>query len=437
MTNCTPSSLQFSPLNRKKVEANFNGGNITSDGGLLLLREADKQVGLTKQLSKVIHDERHASYVDHSIEHLLKQRVYAIAAGYEDVNDHDALRKDICFQTAVGREIDLASSATLSRFENSLDRQSLVEMSKLFVEHFIASHQSPPEELILDFDPTDNEIYGKQESRAYHGYYKHYCYLPLHVFCGDHLLVSLLRPSNIDGAKYAGAILRLLVKRLRQAWPEVKIIFRGDCAFARKRILYWCEQNDVKYVVGIAGNSRLQRIAKPLVEQAKQQYEEEQTKQRLFTDFIYSANSWKQARRVIAKAEHHDNGTNLRFIVTNMKQTAQGLYDDGYCPRGDMENGIKQLKLDMFSDRNSCSDFLANQFRLLLSSIAYILVSELQRTHLSETQFKKSYSRTIRLKLFKIGAVILKNTRRIQVLLSSACPYQKEFLTAAHSLVPT
>lgn len=436
MTNCTPNQLRFSPLNRKKVTASFSGGNITSDGGLLLLREVDKRLGLTKRISKAIHDERHAGYVEHSIEQMLKQRVYAIAAGYEDVNDHETLRKDACFQAAVGREADLASTATLSRFENSIDHKSLVEISKLLVEQFIVSHKTAPKELILDFDPTDNETYGHQEGRHYHGYYKHHCFLPLHVFCGDHLLVSLLRPSNIDGAKHAGAILRLLVKRLRQAWPDVSIIFRGDSAFARKRILYWCEQNKVSYIVGIAGNSRLQAHAKELVDKAKEQYDKERIKQRLFSSFNYGAKSWTRERRIITKAEHHERGDNCRFVVTNMDDPAQELYDDGYCPRGNMENGIKQLKLDMHSDRNSCTHFLANQFRILLSSIAYVLVSELQRAHLSATQFKQVYCRTIRLKLLKIGAVIIKNTRRIQVLLSSAYPYQTEFSAAAHSLVP-
>lgn len=430
MTHCTPSNFQFSPLKGKKVVGNFKGGDITSDAGLLLLREVDKKINLTKQLATVIRDKRHAGYVEHSVEDMLKQRVYAIAAGYEDVNDHDSLRKDVCFQTAVGREVNLASSATLSRFENSIDRQSLVELSQLMVEHFITSFSQPPSELILDFDPTDNETYGHQEERHYHGYYKHYCFLPLHVFCGDHLLVSLLRPSNIDGAKYAGSILRLLVKRLREAWPEVAIIFRGDSAFARPRILYWCEENQVDYVVGIAGNKRLQRETVGLVEQAQQQYDETQEKQRLFSDFTYNAKSWRRTRRIIAKAEHHENGSNLRFLVTNMAHDPQVLYDDGYCPRGDMENGIKQLKLDLSSDRNSCSSFVANQFRLLLSSFAYLLVSSLRRDALPETNIRKAYCGTIRLTLFKIGAVIIKNTRRIQVLLSSAYPHQELFMTA-------
>ena len=267
MTNCTPNPISFSSLNRKKVEANFTGGNIGTDGGILLLRELDKKLQLTKQLSQVINDERHPAYIEHSIEHMLKQRVYALSAGYEDVNDHDQLRQDLCFQTAVGCEVNLASSSTLSRFENSVDRNSQIEMGRLLVERFIQRQTKIPKELILDFDPTDNTIYGHQENRHYHGYYKDYCFLPLHVFCGDDLLVSLLRPSNIDGTKHTGAILRLLVKRFREVWPDIKILFRGDCAFGRKHIMYWCEQNDVDYVVGISGNKRLQGLAKTLTDQ--------------------------------------------------------------------------------------------------------------------------------------------------------------------------
>jgi hypothetical protein len=437
MTDCTSKVMQFSPLNSKRVEASFSGGAITSDAGLLLLREVDKQSRLTKRLSKVIRDKRHAGYIEHSVEHLLKQRIYAIAAGYEDVNDHDFLCNDECFQTAVGRDVKLASASTLSRFENALDRHSLVAISKVLVEHFIESFKKPPKELLLDFDPTDNVIYGEQTQRHYHGYYRNYCFLPLHVFCGDQLLVSLLRPSNIDGARYAGAILRLLVKRFREVWPEVKILFRGDCAFGRKRILHWCEHNNVDYIVGLAGNARLQAITKSTVEYAEKQYEVTQTKQRLFTGFNYGAETWKTKRRVIAKIEHHEHGSNLRYVVTNMKHSPENLYDEQYCPRGDMENGIKQLKLDLSSDRNSCHDFLANQFRLLLSSIAYILLTDLRRLHLSKTKLAKAYCGSIRLKLIKIGAVILKNSRRIQFLLSSHYPEQLDFIKAVESVAPT
>jgi hypothetical protein len=438
MTDCNLNSIHFSPLNSKKIEASFTGGDISSDGGLMLLREVDKKLGLTKRFSQAFNDQRHPGYVLHNSHDLLKQRVYALAAGYEDVNDHDFLRHDLCFQTAIGREVNLASSSTLSRFENAVDRRALVEMNKLLVEHFIENQTKPPTEITLDFDPTDHRIYGKQEGRHYHGYYREHCFLPLHVFSGDYLLVSMLRPSNIDGAKYSGAILRLLVKRFRQTWPNVKIVFRGDCAFGRKRLLYWMEHNNVEYVVGLSGNKRLQVQAKDLLQKVEIQFERSHEDQRLFTEFRYAAGSWKTERRVIVKVEKNILGTNQRFIVTNREGAeAQAIYDDQYCPRGDMENGIKQMKLDLYADRNSCHSFLANQFRVLLSAIAFALLSELRRTHLGSTQFAKAYCQTLRLKLFKIGVVILKNTRRIQFLFSSNHPYQAEFIQAANSLVPT
>ncbi len=315
----------------------------------------------------------------------------------------------------------------------------MFKMSEILVEHFIDRHMVAPNELVLDFDPTDHRLHGHQEKRQYHGYYEEYCYLPLHVFCGDHLLVSYLRPSYIDGAKHAGVILRWLVNRFRRVWPNVKITFRGDSAFARKRILHWCECNNITYIVGLSGNARLYKMVEVLEKQAEEQYKETQIKQRLFFDGQYQADTWKTARRVIAKIEHQDQGSNRRFIVTNEvnHMPAENVYDQEYCLRGDMENKIKQLKLDLSSDRNSCSDFLANQCRVLLSSIAYVLMTELQYQGLSETELKKSYCGTIRLKLFNIGAIILKNTRRIKILFSSHYPYQTTFNIAARNLVPT
>lgn len=438
MTNCNSKPLRFSSLKGKKIEASFTGGDISSDGGLLLLREVDKKLALTKKFSEAFTDQRHPSYVNHSTHDLLKQRVYALAAGYEDVNDHDFLRNDLCFQTAVGRDVNLASSSTLSRFENSVDRRTLVEINKRLVEHFIYNQKVAPTEITLDFDPTDHQIYGKQENRHYHGYYREQCFLPLHVFCGDYLLVSMLRPSNIDGAKYSGAILRLLVKRLRQAWPDVKITFRGDCAFGRKRLLHWMDNNDIEYVVGLAGNARLQSQVKDLLQKAENQFDISAEDQRLFTEFNYAAGTWKSERRVIAKVEKNSIGTNQRFVVTNQKgSNPKSIYDDQYCLRGDMENGIKQMKLDLYADRNSCHAFAANPLRVLLSAIAFALIAELKRTHLGSTQFAKAYCQTIRLKLFKIGVVIFKNTRRIKFLFASNHPHQAEFIAAANSLVPT
>jgi hypothetical protein len=387
-------------------------------------------------MSKVIKDDRHAGYVKHGVRDMLKQRIYGIAAGYEDINDHDQLCHDMAFQTAVGREVKLASGSTLSRFENNIDKEAVVEINKLFVEQFIASHKTPPKELILDFDPTDFTLYGQQEHRHYHGYYRDYCYLPMYVFCGEHLLVAMLRQSNLDGSKYGGAILKLLVKRLRQVWPEVNIIFRGDGAFARKRILSWCERNDVSYVVGMSSNNRLQQKTQDITLQAKLQFQKTHEKQRLFSCFRYAAGSWSADRRIIAKAEHHARGENLRFIVTNLPNDAQAIYDDIYCLRGDMENCIKQQK-DLFADRVSCQDFITNQFRVLLSAAAYVLLSALRRRSLIGARFEKLYCRTLCIKLIKIGAVVLKNTRRIQFLLPTHHPYQKEFGVAAGNLAPT
>lgn len=438
MTDCTiPQSIKFSKLNRKEISAKFSGGSISSDAGVLLLREVDKRTELTKQVSRCICDMRHSSYVKHEVSTLLRQRIYAIAAGYEDVNDQDSLRDDLCFQTCVGKEKQLGCSSTISRFENSIDRDTIKKISEEMVESFIRSHKGVPEELVLDFDPTDNKIHGHQDKRHYHGYYKEYCYLPLHVFCGDKLIVSMLRPSDIDGAKYAGAILKLLVKRFRKTWPNVKIMFRGDSGFARRHILHWCENNDVDYIVGMPTNARLQAIAKHLTKKAETSFIATKEKQKLFGDFLYEAGTWNNKRRIIVKAEHNEKGSNTRFVATNIAEPPNTLYSKKYCLRGDMENKIKQLKLDLHSDRNSCKGFYANYFRVLLSSLAYILLTELRTSHLNLTRLAKAYCGTLRLKLIKVGTVIIKNSRRITFFISSNHPHKDDFITAAQSLVPT
>ena len=290
---------------------------------------------------------------------------------------------------------------------------------------------------MLDFDPTDNRIYGNQENKHYHGYYKNTCYLPLHVFCGDQLIVSMLRPSDIDGAKYAGAILKLLVERFRKTWADVRIVFRGDCGFARTHILHWCERNNVDYVVGMPSNIRLHALATKWVEKAEDNFKATEEKQKLFADCNYAAKTWKVERRIVVKAEHNSNGANTRFVVTSLSESSDIIYTKKYCMRGDMENHIKQLKLDLHSDRNSCSKFYANYFRLLLSSLAYILITELKNTHLKYTKLAKAYCGMIQLKLFKIGAVVIKNSRRVKFLLSSAYTMQQDFITALQTLVPS
>ena len=438
MTDCASDHIAFSPLNRRKLHGDFNGGCVTSNAGALLLRETDLSCELVKNLASCIHDERKQSFVDHSVEDLLRQRVYGLALGYEDVNDHDELRRDMAFQTAINRETTLAGHSTLSRFENSVTRSDCVRMQEKMVEHFIQKHTAPPKELILDFDPTDAKLYGAQQQKYYHGYYGDYCYLPLHVFCGDNLLVSYLRPCNIDGSKHAGAILKLLVKRFKSVWPKVNIIFRGDGAFARKHILHWCENNNVTYITGMSSNSILKKEAAALCSQAEQQYNETEVKQRLFGEIQYSAQSWSCKRRIIYKSEHHEHGSNLRFIVTNIScENPQDVYDKKYCLRGEMENKIKQQKLDLASGRMSCHYFIANQFRILLSGVAYILINDLRQKALVGTKLARAYCQTIRLKLFKIGAVVIKNTRRIQYYFSEHHPHQALFRAAMLRLKPS
>ena len=437
MTECTQKSFEFPVCKRRVVEANFQGGDITSDGGVLLLRQADRNLGLCTAVAAVLNDpRRHASCVHDGLS-LLQQRVYALALGYEDLNDHETLRRDLAIQTAVNRDNVLASSATLCRWENRADREAAWRIHEVMVDQFIASFKRAPRKLILDFDATDDAVHGQQEGRFFHGYYDHYCFLPLYVFCRDQLLVSYLRPSKIDGAKHAWAILALLVRRLRQAWPKVQIIFRGDSGFCRWRMLSWCERHAVGYIVGMAKNKRLNAITAQLQRDAKTCYAAQGNKVRWFHEFFYAARSWNQKRRVIAKIEHTDKGGNPRYVVTNLDGLPKRLYDTLYCARGEMENRIKENQLDLFADRTSCHRWWSNQFRLLLSSLAYILLDSIRRLALQGTQLAHAYVGTLRRKLLKVGAVILRNTRRIRFLLSSAYPYQQLFWTIATRLHPT
>lgn len=436
MTKCYQRTVQFPRVNRRNVEANFAGGEITTDGGVLLLRQADRLVGLSAAVAAALPDPRRQASCDHDGKRLLQQRLYAIALGYEDLNDHDGLRRDVALQTAVEQDRVLASSATLCRFENRADQESAWRLHEVLVNQFIASFKRPPRKLILDFDATDDRVHGDQNGRFFHGFYRHYCFLPLYVFCGHQLLVSYLRPSNIDGAKHSWAILSLLVKRLRQSFPKVKIIFRGDGGFCRWKILRWCDRHDIGYIVGLPKNKRLNRLTAFLQKDAAACFAATGKKIRWFTDLHYGARSWDQSRRVIAKVEYSQHGVNPRYVVTNLKGNAKHLYDKLYCARGDMENRIKENQLDMFGDRTSCKHWWPNQFRLLLSSLAYTLIEAIRRIALQGTELAKVYVGTIRLKLFKIGAVILKNTRRIRFLLASGCPYKELYFLVAHRLAP-
>lgn len=437
MTECYQTSLEFPSVKRRKVEADFSGGAITSNGGIPLLSQVDRQMGLTQAVSKMIGDSRRQASCDHSLLELLRQRVYALALGYEDLNDHHELRNDLALQTATSRVETLASPSTLCRLEHRTDRDTAVAIHEVLFEQFVKAHDKPPRRLILDFDATDTPLHGDQEGRFFHGYYDHYCFLPLYVFCGRHLLVSYLRRSNSDPARHTWAILSLLVKALRRHWPRVEIIFRGDSGFCRWKILRWCERHDVRYIVGLAKNTRVWAQAAQWINEAETLYEQTGRKQRLFSSLTYAALSWDKPRRVIVKAEHSRLGANPRFVVTNLKQGDQYLYDKLYCARGDMENRIKDQQLALFAGRTSSHRWWPNQFRQLLSGLAYTLFEGLRRRALRNTRLATASPNTLRLTLLKIGAVVIRNTRRIRLLLSSACPHQDLFRLVAQRLNTT
>ena len=426
-TVCHPELFPFPAVKKRQVTASFAGGDVTSDGGLPLLRQLDRRLGLTKAIAQAVPDPRDPALIEHSQHSLLRQRIYGLCHGYEDLNDHDTLRHDPAWQTAVEQIKPLASSPTLCRVENRTDRAAAWALHGILVDQFIASFRTPPTELLLDFDATDDRVHGRQEGAHFHGYYGDYCFLPLYVFCGEQLLVAYLRPGNSGAARHAWAVLKLLVQRLREAWPQVKIIFRGDSGFCRWRLLRWCENHHVHYLVGLAQNPRLLAAAQPLMTAAEQAFQTTQEKQRHFGEVQYAAATWDQERRVIVKAEHTAQGSNPRFLVTNLAGEAQALYDEVYCARGEMENRIKEQQLGLFADRTSCHDWWANQFRLLLSSFAYVLLERLRALGLAGTELARAQAGTIRLKLLKIGAVVLRNTRRIRFLLSSSYPWQRLF----------
>ena len=436
MTECTQTALQFPRFSRRKIDVSFNGGDITSNGGVQLLRLADERTGLIKAAARAIGDSRRTKSCTHDLESLVRQRVYGISLGYEDLNDHEALRADLALQTALSRDESLASPSTLCRLENRANRNTAVALHKVLIDNFIASYKQAPRRLILDVDATDDRVHGDQEGRFFHGYYDHYCFLPLYVFCGDQLLVSYLRSSKIDGAKHSWAVLALLIKRLRQAWPKVEILVRADSGFCRWRMLRWFDRHGVDYVIGIAKNPRLHDQSLALRTLAQWRYWMMGEKQRLFSEVRYAAQTWDTPRRVIVKAEHSARGSNPRFVVTNLTGNAQRIYDRIYCARGEMENRIKEQQLGLFADRTSCHTWWANQFRLLLSSLAYTLLETIRRVALHGTALARAQCGTLRLKLLRIGAIVLRNTRRIRLLLSSAYPNRELFCLVAARLKP-
>jgi len=438
MTDCTRSTLSFSSLGSKAVVADFLGGRLTTDAGALLLRELAESTGLFDALNAAIPDPRHPVFITHDQRSMIAQRVIAIALGYEDLNDHQALRTDPALQlsasTLPDSELPLASPSTLCRLENRVDRKALVRVARVLVDQFIAAHPTPPEHLLLDFDATDDRVHGHQEGRFFHGYYDHYCFLPLYVFCGDELLVPYLRTSDIDASKHTRAVLKLLVDRLRAAWPAVKITIRGDSGFCRWRLMRWCDSHGIGYILGLAQDVALKRRACNEIEGAEREFRRTGEPQRIFGSFSYGAGTWDRARRVIVKGEHLAKGANPRFVVTNLPGDPKWLYEEVYCLRGEMENRIKEQQLDLFADRTSCHRFVANQFRLLLSAAAYVLIQALRRVGLEGTEMARAQVGTIRLKLFKVAARVVVTARRVVFHLASSYPYREVFQEALRRL---
>jgi len=406
MPKCTESKIEFGRIGRRVVEADFDGGGLSSDGGLMLLRD------------------------------LLAQRIYGLCCGYEDLNDHDTLRSDLLLQTAVGRVDALASSPTLSRLETRATRAQALALHGVLIEQFIASYRSAPSELVLDIDASDVPLHGRQEQAEFHAYYDQHCYLPLYVFCGQSLLACVLRRSRIDGAKNAAAVIKLLVARLRQAWPSARIIVRADSGFCRQRLLRFCERAGVHYLIGLARNTRLEARVAYAELMLRDEYERSAVKQRLIEEFTYAADSWNRERRVLTRLEYGAQGTNPRFVVTNLAGDAAALYERLYCARGEAENRIKEVQLDLFGTRASCHKFAANQLRVLLAALAYTLMQRLRQIGLKATELQRATAATIRVRLLKIGAAIVRNTRRVRILLASNHPLRELFLHAAHALAP-
>jgi Transposase DDE domain group 1 len=460
-TECNQSRFEFHSLNQRKVIAKFDGGNITSDAGILLLREVENRTGLIGGLAQCFRDYRDARWVEHTVEELLGQRLFGMCLGYEDLIDHDQLRADPMLAVAVNkadplgmnrlREEDrgkaLAGKSTLNRLElgkaGEIDKYKKIlmqesEIDAWIVRAFIDAHPAAPEEIVLDLDATDDLIHGNQEGRFFHGYYGNYCYLPLYIFSGEHLLCARLRRSNIDGAEGAVEELTRIVTQIRQTWPEVKVIVRADSGFCRDDLMSWCEANEIDYVLGLAKNERLKKEIAEETQQAEALFNQTKQPARVFKDFRYQTlNSWSRQRRVIGKAEWMEKGANPRFVVTSVppeRMDARAAYEDFYCARGDMENRIKEQQLDMFADRTSAATMRANQLRLYLSSAAYILMHALRRLGLKNTDLARAQCQTIRLKLLKIGAQIRVTVRNIWISLAGGYPYADTFAAVVANL---
>ncbi len=443
MTECTQPSFRFEAHFTRQVEARFDGGTITSDGGGLLLREADRRLKVIERLSACFLDGRDPERIEHSLPEMIAQRVYGLALGYEDLNDHEQLRRDPLLGVLAGQPEaggkPLAGKSTLNRLELGTGQRSRYKkitywrdaIDELLVQLFLESQQQPLEQIVLDIDTTDLALHGNQEGRFFHGYYDHYCYLPLYLFCGDHVLCCRLRRSNIDAAAGCLREVRRVVEQIRKAWPEARIILRGDSGFSRDELMSWGEEHGVYYVFGLARNSRLEaRVAESLVA-AERQHEQTQKPARIFQEFQHEtvSGSWQRQRRVVAKAEYIDGKQNPRFVVTSLPAEgwpAQTLYEDLYCARGDMENRIKE-QLQLFAERVSTATMRANQLRLYFSAMAYALVSGLRRIALPATALATAQVHTIRLRLLKIGARVRITVRRVWIAMASSYPWQELF----------
>lgn len=438
MPKCTNKKLDFGRLGRRVIEADFNGGDLSSEAGVLLLRRMDQRLGLCASAARALGDERQRGKVRHSLGSMLAQRVYGLCQGWCDVSDHNALRADLAMQTAVGRDQALASAPTLSRLETGATPAQAWALHGVLLQQFIASQRTgpAPRELVLDIDATHVPLHGQQERGFFHGYYDNYCYLPLYVFCGQDLLACVLRPSDRDPASVVTALLKRLVDALRQAWPKVRIVVRGDSGFCRPRVLRRLDAWGVHYVLGLQKNVRLLRQVELAELALAEQYRNCGTKQRMYGSFDYAADSWDRPRRVIARLEHGPQGTNPRFIVTSLAGEEQRLYEQRYCARGEAENRIKEAQLDLFGRRASCHRFWANQLRLLLAALAYTLMINLRRHALAGTELANACTATIRVKLLKIAAAIVRNTRRVRVMLASSHPMREIFASAAQALAP-
>jgi hypothetical protein len=453
-TECSALQLAFEGFGSRQVVGKFDGGAISSNGGAVLLREADRAIGLTTAVAACVIDRRDPDLVVHRIETLLAQRVHGLALGYEDINDHEDLRHDpvlgLLSDTLEPKRADcatLAGKSTLNRLEHGLKgkagRYHKLEIDEtalesVFLDLYVGAHTTAPERIILDLDATDDPLHGNQEGRFYHGYYRGYCYLPLYIFDGRHLLVAKLRPANIDAAAGAKEEIARIVAHVRKAWPKVEIWLRADSGFARDDLMDWCEENRVDYVFGMARNKRLEGMIATERAGAKAAFQSTGKPARLFKELNYrTRKSWSRSRRVVAKAEHLAKGANPRFIVTSLaaeKIGGQELYENIYCARGEMENRIKECQLDLYADRTSAATMRANQLRLWFASLAYVLMEAVRRLALAGTEMAKATAGSIRLKLLKIGAVVTVSVRRIKLAFATACPMQGPFAAAVGRL---